>query len=366
MKINFVDLQRQYSQHKKELDSAINGVIAKSDYILGAELSLFEQEFADFCEAKYCVGVASGTDALFLSLKALGISAGDEVITVPNSFIATALSASILGAKPVFLDIDEATYNVDISKIEEKITQKTKAIIPVHLYGQPADMDNIRSIAQKYNLKILEDACQAHGARYKGTRVGNFGDIAAFSFHPSKNLGAYGDGGAVITNNKKLADSVTAYRTYGGIQRDRYEIQGFNSRLDTLQAAILRVKLKYLEKWNKNRRGNADLYNKFFSGSSIVTPVLLDDVESVFHVYAIRVKDRDGLKIYLEEKGVSTIIHYPTPIHLQKAYASLGYKKGDLPIAEKASQEILSLPIFPEITKEEIEYISKNVLDYYK
>lgn len=365
MKIEFVDLKRQYRNHKKEIDAAIKKIIDKGNFILGEELEKFEKEFAKFCEAKYCVGVASGTDALFLSLKALGIKTGDEVITVPNSFMATALCISMTGAKPVFVDINPQTYNIDTDKIEKKITSRTKAIIPVHLYGQPADMDKIGKIAKKHNLKILEDACQAHGARYKGIRTGNLGDIAAFSLYPGKNLGAYGDGGAVITNNPKLAEKVLALRTYGGKKRDYYSVRGFNSRLDNLQAAILRVKLRHLEKWIGMRRKNAKLYDKFLNSPNITKPVISENVLPVFHLYVIRAKNRDGLKKYLAKKGISTLIHYPLPIHLQPAYKDLGYKKGDFPETEKAAREILSLPIFPELKEEEIKYISQSIISYY-
>ncbi len=365
MAIEFVDLKRQYKNHKTEIDNAIQNVLDKGTFTLGEELEIFEREFADFCEAKYCVGVASGTDALFLSLLALGIKAGDEVITVPNSFIATALCISMASAKPVFVDIDPKTYNIDITKIEEKITPRTKAIIPVHLYGQPADMDAIKEIAAKHNLKILEDACQAHGARYKGVRVGNFGDAAAFSFYPSKNLGAYGDGGAVITNNKKLAEKVLALRVFGGKERDYYKIKGINSRLDIIQAAILRVKLKYLDKWSEKRRQNAKLYNELLKNLGVITPAVLDSTSPVFYLYVIRASRRDNLKKYLGEKGISAIIHYPLPIHLQPVYKELGYKEGDFPETEKASQEILSIPIFPELEEDEIKYISQSIIDFY-
>ncbi len=365
MAIEFIDLKRQYKNHKTEIDNAIHNVLDKGTFTLGEELEIFEREFADFCEAKYCVGVASGTDALFLSLLAFGIKAGDEVITVPNSFIATALCISMAGAKPVFVDINPKTYNIDTTKIEEKITSRTKAIIPVHLYGQPADMDVIKEIAAKHNLKILEDACQAHGARYKGVRVGNFGDAAAFSFYPSKNLGAYGDGGAIITNNKELAEKVSALRVFGGKERDYYKIKGINSRLDIMQAAVLRVKLKYLDEWSEKRRQNAKLYNELLKESDVVIPAVLDNTLSVFHLYVIRAHQRDGLQKYLKEKGINTIVHYPLPVHLQLAYRELGYKEGDFPETEKVSQEILSLPIFPELTEEEIKYISQSIMGFY-
>ena len=365
MKIDFVDLRRQYQSHKKELDFAIQKMLNNADYILGEELKNFEREFAEFCGVKYCVGVASGTDALILSLKALGIQPGDEVITVPNSFVATALCVSTLGAKPVFVDINPDTYNIDISKIEEKITSRTKVIIPVHLYGQPADMDPIKKIAEKYNLRILEDACQAHGAKYRGIKVGGLGDIAAFSFFPGKNLGAYGDGGAIVTNNQEFAERALMYRMYGGKERDRYLIKGgVNSRLDAIQAAILRVKLKYLDGWNAARRKNAKLYSELLKESDVVVPTTLDYVEPVFHLYVIRNKKRDRLMEHLRYKQISVLVHYPVPIHLQPAYKELGYKKGDFPVTEAAAEEILSLPVFPELEEKEIEYVVSSIQEY--
>ncbi|MFA6551731.1 MAG: DegT/DnrJ/EryC1/StrS family aminotransferase [Patescibacteria group bacterium] len=366
MKIEFVNLRRQYQNHKKELDSAIQKVLDKNIFLLGEEVENFEREFAKFCRAKYCVGVASGTDALFLSLKALGIGPGDEVITVPNSFIASSLCISMCGAKPVFVDIDEKTYNIDATKIAEKINAKTKAIIPVHLYGQPVDMEPIKKIAKKHNLKIIEDACQAHGAKYQGIRTGNLGDIAAFSFHPSKNLGAYGDGGAIVTNDKKLDQKIRLLRAYGSTQRYHHLIVGFNSRLDELQAAILRTKLKQLDKWNEQRRKNAKLYTSLLKDSPVITPKISANGESVFHLYVIRANRRDALAKYLQDKGISVLIHYPIPIHLQPAYKDLGYKTGDFPAAEKAAQEILSLPVCPQIKEKEIKYIAQNIINFYK
>lgn len=366
MKIDFVNLSRQYKRYKKEIDNSIQKVLDSGHFILGDEVQLFEKEFAQYCEAKYCVGVASGTDALFLSLKALDIKEGDEVITVPNSFIATSLCISHVGAIPVFVDIDPKTYNIDVAKIEEKINTKTKAIIPVHLFGQPADMDAIVALAKKYNLKIIEDSCQAHGARYKGKRVGNFGDISAFSFYPSKNLGAYGDGGAIITNNSELAEKIFSLRTYGGRKRDYYLDQGFNSRLDTIQAAVLRVKLKYLDESNDARRKNTEIYNELLQGQDMITPSNIDHVQSATHLYVVRTKQRDKLVEYLSERGISTGIHYPVPIHLQPAYKDLGYSQGNCMVAETVAKEIISLPLCPEIHRQEIEYVVTNIIDFYK
>lgn len=368
MKIPLVNLQKQYQHYKSEIDVAIQKVLDTSHYVLGEDVGIFEQKFADFCDAKYCVAVASGTDALLISLKALGIKEGDEVITVPNSFFATALAVSMLGAKPVFVDINPQTYTIDVSKIEEKITPRTKAIIPVHLFGQPADMDPIKKIADKHNLRILEDACQAHGARYKGRRVGTFGDIAAFSFFPGKNLGAYGDGGGIVTNNKDLAEKAYLYHVYGGKDKYNYSMLGFNSRLDTLQAAVLMVKLKYLDEWTEKRRQNAGLYDTLLSGMAVTTPVVLDAVEPAFHLYVIRTdKDkRDGLAKYLNDNGIATGVHYPIPIHLQTAYKALGYTKGDFPHTERSSEEILSLPMCPELQEGEIRYIVDTIKEFFK
>jgi dTDP-4-amino-4,6-dideoxygalactose transaminase len=366
MKINFVDIQKQYKVYEKEIDTAIKKVLDKGDFILGEEVSLFEKEFAKFCETKYCFGVASGTDALFISLKALDIGTGDEVITAANTFIATTLAISMAGAKPVLVDMDPKTYNIDVTKIEAKITKKTKAIIPVHLYGQSADMDPIMKIAKKHNLKVLEDAAQAHGARYKGKRAGSLGDIAAFSFYPGKNLGAYGDGGAITTNNKKHAEKIFLLRNWGMKVKYHHLVKGYNSRLDTLQAAVLRVKLQYLENWNKRRQVIADTYNKLFSGSEFITPYILKGADPIYHVYLIQVSKRDELLEFLKQNGISAGIHYPIPLHLQKANKELGYKKGDFPETERYCKKIISLPIYPELTNAEVEYITMKVKEFYR
>lgn len=360
-KINFVDLGRQYRSIKTEIDEAISRVVNKTNFILGDEVEEFEKEFAEFCQTKFCVGTASGTDALFLSLKALDLGPGDEVITVPNTFIATALAISLTGAKPVFVDIEKNTFNINPEFIERSITSRSKVILPVHLYGQPAAMDKILTIAKKYNLKVVEDACQAHGAEYQGKRVGSFGDLAAFSFYPSKNLGAYGDGGAITTNNSELAEKIKMLRNYGQQVKHHHLVKGFNSRLDTLQTAILRAKLKYLEQWNEARRQNAKLYNQLLQGIDVAIPKEIENVKSVYHLYVIRTKRRDELAKFLSEKNISTAIHYPTPIHLQPAYQDLGYQSGDFPVSEAISKEIISLPMFPELTEEEIKYVVQSI-----
>ncbi len=360
MKINFIDLKRQYQSIKNEIDTAIDNVIKNTNFILGEEVEKFEKEFADYCNVKYGIGVNSGTSALHLALLANNISKGDEVITVANTFIATVLAISLTGAEPILVDINEKNYNININKIEEKITDKTKAIIPVHLYGQSADMDPILELAEKYNLKVIEDACQAHGAEYKGKKVGCYGNAACFSFYPSKNLGAYGDAGMVVTNDEKISERLVMLRNYGQKVKYHHLMKGFNNRLDTIQATILRVKLKRLDEWNEARRKNAKRYNELL-GDAVITPIEESYARHIYHLYVIRVKNREDLQKFLNEKGISTAIHYPIPIHMQKAYLDLGYKEGDFYATEKSAKEILSLPMFPELSEEEIKYIVHNI-----
>ncbi|MHC2995807.1 MAG: DegT/DnrJ/EryC1/StrS family aminotransferase [Candidatus Atribacteria bacterium] len=357
--IPFVDLKAQYNSIKDEIDEAIQNVLNNTSFIMGNELKKFEVEFARFCDVKYAVGVANGSDALFLALRACGIGEGDEVITVPHTFISTSEAISNVGGKVVFVDIDPKTYTIDVSKIEEKINEKTKAIIPVHLYGQPADMDPIMKLAKKHNLKIIEDAAQAHGAEYKGKKVGSIGDVACFSFYPGKNLGAYGDAGMVVTNNDEIAEKIKLLRNHGRITKKyEHEIEGYSSRLDNLQAAILRVKLRHLDIWNESRRRNAKKYNELLSSiSGIIAPYEADYAKHIYHLYVIRAEGRDELREELKSKGIATGIHYPIPLHLQPAYNYLGYKEGDFPITERCSQKILSLPMFAELTGEQIDKI---------
>ena len=362
MNIPFVDLKRQYRSISKEIDIAIHDVLQNGWYILGDNVAAFEEEFAQYCNAKYAIGVASGTDALTLSIGALEIGEGDEIITVPNTFIATIDAIYRNGAKPVFVDINPETYNIDVNKIEEKITDKTKAIMPVHLCGQPADMDIIVKIAKKYNLKIIEDGCQAHGAEYNGTKVGALGDVGCFSFYPGKNLGAYGDGGIVVTDNFEIAEKIRILRNYGQKIKYHHDLVGYNSRLDEIQAAVLRVKLKYLDEWNELRRLHSEEYAELLDGiSGIALPLSEENVKHVYHLYVIQCENRDQIQEKLLSKGISTGIHYPVPIHLQKAYTELGYCKGDYPITEEYAQKILSLPMFPELTHDEIRYISNQI-----
>ena len=362
--VPFVDLGVQYRAIAAEIDDAISKVIQDADFILGREVRLFEEGFAEFCDASYAVGVDSGTSALELALRAFDIGPGDEVITAANSFIASALGISHAGAKPVLVDVDPYTYTLDVTALERAITRRTKAIIPVHLYGHPAHMGPIRQLADKHGLVVIEDACQAHGARYKSKRAGSLGHAAAFSFYPGKNLGAYGDGGMVVTKDRKIAKRLEMLRNYGQKEKYKHLFRGYNRRLDTMQAAILRVKLKYLEKWNSARRWNAKLYQKHLEGSGIVVPGEAGGAESVWHLYVIRTERRDALKDYLVSKGINAGIHYPIPIHLQPAYHDLGYKRGDFPVTEAYADRILSLPMYAELTDGQIEFISQTVCEF--
>ncbi|MBN2121409.1 MAG: DegT/DnrJ/EryC1/StrS family aminotransferase [Candidatus Omnitrophica bacterium] len=370
MDIPFVDLKIQYQSNKQELDKAIQGVLDESAFILGKYVEQFERNFANYCGVKHCIGVGSGTDALHLGLRACGVAEDDEVIVPVNTFIATAEAVSHCGAVPVFVDIDEETFHVDIDKIEEKISSKTKVIIPVHLYGQPVDMDKIMNIAKRYGLKVVEDACQAHGATYnfqdsesrlKAKRAGSMGDVGCFSFYPGKNLGAYGDGGAVVTDNDEVADKVKLLRNHGEQNKYNHLIVGYCSRLHALQAAILNVKLKKLDEWNGKRRKNALSYNRLLKDLDVIIPYVSDRVESVYHLYVIRVRNRDKLREILGSKGIAAGIHYPVPLHLQPAYKHLGYNKGDFPVAEAVAEEILSLPMYPELSREQIEYVIEQI-----
>lgn len=366
MKIAFVDLKRQYQEIKAEVDLAIKNVIDSSQFILGEECEKLEKEFAQFVDVKYAMGVGNGSSALELGMRALGLGSGDEVITPVNSYIASSSSISFTGAKPVLVDCFEDTFNIDVEKAEKLITKQTTAIMPVHLYGQVANMDAILKLAKKHKLYVIEDACQAHGASFKGEMAGSFGDISAFSFYPGKNLGAFGDGGMVVTNNKDLAERIKLLRNYGEKEKYNHLILGWSSRLDTLQAAILRVKLKKLKDWNNKRLYNAKLYNKYLKDAPVKIPKIFPNYNHVFHLYVIRAKKRDELAKYLFKKGISTVMHYPIPIHLQPAYKDLGYKKGDFPVAEKLADEILSLPMFPQLKIAEIKYICQTIKAFYR
>jgi dTDP-4-amino-4,6-dideoxygalactose transaminase len=356
--VPFLDLKAQYESIKDEIQTAIQQVLNSNSFSGGPFVAKFENEFATFCGCKYAIGVGSGTEALWLSLLAIGIGQGDEVITVPNTFIATAEAISFTGAKPVFVDIDEQTYAMDPALLEDAITPRTKTIIPVHIFGQVADMDPIMEIARKYNLFVIEDACQAHGAEYKGRPAGSIGDAGCFSFYPGKNLGAYGEAGAVVTNNTELANTIRALRDHGQTKKYFHEMIGWNSRMDGLQGAVLSVKLKHLPKWNEDRRKNAETYNTLLGDvGGLAIPQEAKYGKHVYHIYAARVRDRDRFIASLTEQGIYCGVHYPTPIHLQNAYHFLGFQKGSLPVAELCAAEHVSLPMFPELTNEQIGYV---------
>lgn len=367
MKIPFGDLSRQYKKYKNEFDSIITSVLEKGNFILGENLAEFERNFASYLGVKHGIGVANGTEAIFLSLKALDIGSGDEVITVANTAVPTVSAIDFAGATPVFVDIDDS-FNINPKLIEEKITDKTKAIIPVHLYGNPCEINNIMQVAKKYDLKVIEDCAQAHGAEYKGKKVGTFGDLSAFSFYPSKNLGANGDGGMVVTENDELAQKVRLLRNYGF--KDRYNsiLRGYNSRLDEIQAALLKFKLTKLDLWNERRGEIAQKYEEALKYLPLKLPVVLHDVKPVFHLFVIKLENqnlRDSFIKYLAEREITALIHYPIPIHLQPAYKFLGYKLGDLPVTEKISGQILSIPIFPELEGTEVDYVIKMIKSFF-
>jgi dTDP-4-amino-4,6-dideoxygalactose transaminase len=385
MKVPFIDLRMQHRALKDELDQAMQAVMSRGDFALGEDVGLFEAEFAEFCGAGYAVGVDSGLSALELSLRAYGVGAGDEVIVPAHTFIATAAAATFAGAEPVFVDVAPNTYNIDVSKVKEAITPRTKAIIPVHLYGLPAQMDEIMDLANRHGLVVIEDACQAHGARYNGRRTGSLGHAAAFSFYPTKNLGGCGDGGMVVTNDERVAEEIRALRNCGQREKGLHELEPFNHRLDTLQAAILRVKLRYLQEWVDARRRHAALYSDLLSGSGeMATPVETAGAEHVYHLYVVWARNRDEMRTYLQEQGIGTGIHYPIPVHLQPFYmrqprrpiedlvSSMGqmgdsegrYHRGQFPVTEKLCEGIVSLPMFPEMTEAQVEYVATKVLAF--
>jgi UDP-2-acetamido-2-deoxy-ribo-hexuluronate aminotransferase len=357
-----VDLKSQYLKIKDEIDSAIREVIDSMQFINGAVVGEFECKVAGYLSCRFAIGCANGTDALQIAIMALDIKPGDEVITPPFTFVATTETIALLGAVPVYADINEKTFNIDVNKIEEKITSRTKAIMPVHLYGQPADMDKIMELAKAYNLKVIEDAAQALGAEYHGKKVCTIGDVSTISFFPSKNLGAFGDAGMVITGNEELAHKIKMITSHGSAKKYYHEILGVNSRLDSIQAAILKVKLKYLDKYCEARIEAANKYNERFKGH-IEAPYCISDAKHIYHQYSIRVKRRDEMQQFLKDNGIPSMIYYPVPLHLQKAYR-YNYKKGDFPVTEKVSDDIISLPIHTELTDEQIDYISGKVLEF--
>ena len=370
MNVPLLDLKAQYISIKDEVTEAIERVFEHQRFIIGPEVKELEEKIADYCKAKYAVSVSSGTDALLAALMAAGIKPGDEVITTTYSFFATAGCIHRVGAIPVFVDIDEKTYNIDIEQIEKKITGKTKAIIPVHLFGQMCNMEPVMKIARNHGLKVIEDSAQSIGAIYQKDKIaykaGSMGDFGCFSFFPSKNLGACGDGGMIVTQDKELADMLEILRNHGAKPKYYHKIVGGNFRLDTLQAAILLVKLKYLDSWSSGRRRNAKYYNERFSGTAILTPYVEDYNYSIYNQYVIRVRNRDKLLKHLQTNGIGCEIYYPVPLHLQECFSYLGYKKGDLPVSEKIAEETIALPVYTELTKEQKDYVVDKILEFYQ
>lgn len=360
MKVPFLDLKSHHEPIRAQLDAAISQVIDSGAFAGGPFVAAFEREFADYCEAKFAIGLGNGTDALWLSLLAHGVGPGDEVITVPSTFMATAEAISFCGARPVFVDIEESTYTLDPALLEKSITPKTKAIIPVHLFGQTADLDPILEIANRHGLPVIEDACQAHGARYKGKRAGSIGLSGGFSFYPGKNLGALGEAGAVVTNDAALADKIKVLRDHGQAKKYVHSVIGWNARMDGIQGAVLSVKLKQLETANVKRREHAALYEQLLGGlENIITPAAAAHNEHVYHVYAVRVNNRDQVLRDMAEKGIACAIHYPVPVHLQGAYADLGLGVGSFPVAERCADQFLSLPMYPELTSIQIRAVAE-------
>ncbi|MDV2995721.1 MAG: dTDP-3-amino-3,4,6-trideoxy-alpha-D-glucose transaminase [Chroococcidiopsis sp. SAG 2025] len=363
--IPFVDLKAQYLSIKNEIDTAVLKALESTQFVLGSEVVALEEEFAHYCSADYGIAVNTGTSALHLALLAAGIGTGDEVITVPFTFVATTAAICYTGAKPVFVDIDPVSYTMDVTQIEAAITPRTKAILPVHLYGQPADMEPILEIARRHGLVVIEDAAQAHRAEYKGQRVGSLGDIGCFSFYPGKNLGACGEGGMVVTNNPEYERQMRMLRDWGQERKYHHVFKGYNYRMDGIQGAILRVKLRHLDAWTEARRAHAARYDKPLANAGVKTPTAMPYSHHVYHVYAVRSQQRDTLQQKLQEKGIQTGIHYPIPVHLQPAYADLGYQAGAFPHSEAASKEVLSLPMYAELTADSQTQIVNAVIAEY-
>jgi len=366
MQVPLLDLKTQYAGIKDEIDRAIAEVCESQLLCLGPAVEQFEQKIAAYCRCEHAIGVSSGSDAILVSLMALDIKPGDEVITTPFTFFATAGAVSRLGARPVFVDVDPGSYNIDPARIEQNITEKTRAIIPVHLFGQVAQMKTIMEIAKRHNLAVVEDACQSIGATQDGKKCGSIGELGCFSFYPTKNLGAFGDGGLVTTNNQTLAQKIRILRDHGQNPRYFYKAIGGNFRLDGIQGAVLTVKLKHLDKWSEQRRNNAMIYDKVFNGTAVKPPKIDSNNVSIYHQYTVRVPERDQLQKYLADNGISSAVFYPKPLHLQECFVQLGYKKGDLPVAEQLCDEVLSLPICPELNDEQIEYVAETVLKFYE
>lgn len=364
--IPLVDLKAGFAPIKDEVMKAIEDVLSGMNLYIGPNCQVLEKEFALYCGAKYAIGVGSGTEAIQFALLACGVKEGDEVITSPHTFFATVEAIACIGARPVFVDIDPATYNINPDEIEKRITKRTKAIIPVHMYGQSADMDAVMAISKKYGIPVIEDACQAHGALYKGMKAGAMGSAGCFSFYFTKNLGAYGEGGMVITNDKKMYEQVCLYRNHGHKSKYEHAVVGYNGRLDEIQAAILRIKLRHLDGYNQKRRDKAALYNSLLKDTPLILPVEAKGRMHVYHLYVVRSKERDSLQEYLNKKGIGTGIHYKNPVHLQDAIAGLGYKRGDFLEVEKACDEILSLPIYPELGEDSQVYIAEKIKEFFR
>jgi dTDP-4-amino-4,6-dideoxygalactose transaminase len=356
--IPFLDLRAQYKTIKDDVQQAVNKVFETGQYILGDEVAAFESEFAKYVNAGHAVALNSGTSALHLALLAAGVGPGDEVITVPFTFVATVAAVCYTGARPVFVDIDPKSFTMDVNQLEAAITPRTKVILPVHLYGQPADLDPILAIARKHGLKVIEDAAQAHGAEYNGRRVGSIGELGCFSFYPGKNLGAYGEGGMVVTNDEKHAQTLRILRDGGSAKKYYHVMKGYNYRMEGLQGAILRVKLRHLESWTDSRRSRAAEYEKHLKGADVVRPIEMPYARHVYHIYAVRTPERGDLQRQLQAQGVQTGIHYPIPVHLQEGYRDLGYVAGEFPQSERAANEVLSLPMYPELSNIQVEFVS--------
>jgi dTDP-4-amino-4,6-dideoxygalactose transaminase len=364
--IPYLDLRAQIKPLRAEIDAAIARTIDNCSFCLGPDVVQFEKDFAKYCDAKFCVGFNSGTSALHVAMLLLGVGADDEVITTPFTFVATSWAISYAGAKPVFVDIDDTTFNLNPKLIERAITSRTKVIMPVHLYGQPFDIDSVREICRKHQLPFVEDAAQAHGAKYKGKVIGTFGEISCFSFYPGKNLGAFGEGGALVTNNEEFAKRARSLREHGSTVRYYHDEVGYNYRMEGIQGAVLGIKLKHMEKWTRERQRIAKRYSELLADTPLQLPAQASFAESVWHLYVVRHPRRDDLKKFLDENGVGCALHYPLPLHLQKCYASLGYKTGDFPVAEKAARECLSLPIYPELTDGQIQRVTDVVKEFFR
>ena len=361
LKVPYLDLKAQYQSIKPEIDAAIARVLESCQFVLGPEVAAFEQDFAAYCGTTECIALNSGTSALHLALLAAGVGPGDEVVTVPFTFVASVAAVTYTGARPVLVDIDPRSFTMDPAAVEAAITPRTKAILPVHLYGQSADMDPIMEVARRHGLVVIEDAAQAHGARYKGRPVGSIGDMGCFSFYPGKNLGAYGEGGAVTTSNAEYARTIRMLRDWGQDRKYHHQLRGFNYRMEGFQGAILRVKLRHLERWTEARRKVVNLYNELLADSGVETPAEMPWGRHVYHVYTLRTDDRDGLQASLLTEGIQTGIHYPVPVHLQPAYADLGYGRGAFPHAETAAEQVLSLPLYPELSAQSVAEVAGAV-----